>query len=113
MTLAVGPTDWMSEPAEPITEMPEVDIDSAAEPVPDTRLVPDVNAVDEVVHDDSGVDAAEVSGADTAEPTGAVTAEPGGQDTAKHSGADAAEPTAATSDEHTRAVTAKHNAAVT
>ena len=91
MTLAVGPTDWMSEPAEPIAEMPEVDIDAAAEPAPDTRLVPDVNAVDEVVHDDSGVDAAEVSGADTAELTGADTAELTGADTAELTGADTAE----------------------
>ena len=93
-TLAVGPTDCMSEPAEPIAEMPEVDID-ATEPVPDTRLVPDVSAVDEVVHDDSdddsGVDAAELSGADTTDLSGADTAELTGADTAELTGADTAE----------------------
>jgi hypothetical protein len=46
--LAAGPTDRMSAPGEPIIEMPDVDID-APEPVPDTRLVPDVSAVDDDV----------------------------------------------------------------
>jgi hypothetical protein len=92
---AVGPTDDMNELAGPIAEMPEVDIDTA-EPVPDTRLVPDVSAVDEVVHDDSDddsgvVDTAEVSGADTAELSGADTAEVSGVDTAEVSGVDTAE----------------------
>ena len=57
-TPAVGPTDCMSEPAEPNAEMPKVDID-AAEPVPDARLVPDVSAVGNearVAHDDAGDD---------------------------------------------------------
>ena len=46
----------MSELAEPSIEMPEVDID-ADETAPDTRLVPDVSAVDDdvrVVKDDNG-----------------------------------------------------------
>jgi hypothetical protein len=55
-TLAAGPTDRMSAPAEPSIDRPDVDID-ADEPVPDARLVPDVSAVDDdirVVNDDSG-----------------------------------------------------------
>ena len=59
--LAVGPTDRMSELAmselaEPIPEMPEVDI-GADDPIPDARLVPDMSAVDgnvRVVNDESG-----------------------------------------------------------
>src|SRR5208283_1985045 len=57
-TPAVGPTDGMSEPAEPNADMPKVDI-PAAEPVPDTRLAPDVSAVGNearVAHDDAGDD---------------------------------------------------------
>ena len=53
---AVGPIDGMSEPAEPIAEIPKVDI-PAAEPVPDSRLVPDVRAVGNearVAHDEAG-----------------------------------------------------------
>ena len=87
--LVVDPIEFMSEPAEPSIEMPEVDID-AAEPAPDTRLVPDVIAVDDevrVVKDDTGdvVDednvagiAAEVSGVDSAELNGVDTAEASG-----------------------------------
>ncbi len=86
------PIEFMSEPAEPSIEMPEVNID-ADEAAPDTRLVPDVNAVDDevtVVRDDSGdvddddvaVDAspssalgiaAEVSGVDNTELSGVDT----------------------------------------
>lgn len=54
-TLAAGPTDRMSALAEPIIEMPDVDID-APEPAPDARPVPDVSAVDDdvrVVSNDS------------------------------------------------------------
>lgn len=50
---SVYPNVW-SELAEPIIDMPEVDID-ADEPVPDARLVPDMSAVDDdirVVNDD-------------------------------------------------------------
>lgn len=92
------PIEFISEPAEPSIDMPEVSID-ADEAVPDTRLVPDVNAVDDevrVVRDDSGdVDddvavaidaspssalgvAAEVSGVDNTELSGVVTAEASG-----------------------------------
>jgi hypothetical protein len=54
--LVADPNEFISELAEPSIEMPEVDID-ADEAVPDTRLVPDVSAVDDdvrVVKDDSG-----------------------------------------------------------
>ena len=54
--LVADPIEFMSEPAEPSVEMPEVAIE-ADEAVPDTRLVPDVSAVDDdvrVVKDDSG-----------------------------------------------------------
>ena len=54
--LVDDPIEFISGPAEPSIEMPEVDID-ADEAVPDTRLVPDVSAVDDdvrVVKDDSG-----------------------------------------------------------
>ena len=47
-TPAVGPTDRTSELAEPIAEMPKVDID-ADEPVPEARLVPELSAVDDDV----------------------------------------------------------------
>jgi hypothetical protein len=85
--LVAGPNEFMSEPAEPSIEMPEVDID-ADEAVPETRLVPDVSAVDEdvrVVKDDNGdVDdednvagiAAEVSGVDSAEVSGDTVCTP-------------------------------------
>lgn len=85
--LVAEPNEFMSELAEPSIEMPEVDID-AAEAVPDTRLVPDVSAVDDdvrVVKDDSGdVDdednvagiAAEVSGVDSAEVSGDTVCAP-------------------------------------
>ena len=56
---ATGLTDRMSAPAEPIIEMPDVDID-APEPIPDARPVPDVSAVDDDVrvanNDVDGVD---------------------------------------------------------
>jgi hypothetical protein len=55
-TPAVGATDRTSELAEPIAEMPKVDID-ADEPTPEARLVPEVSAVDDdarVVNSDSG-----------------------------------------------------------
>jgi hypothetical protein len=42
-----GPTVFISEPAEPSIETPEVAID-ADEAAPETRLVPDVAAVDDV-----------------------------------------------------------------
>ena len=48
--------EFMSEPAEPSVERPDVNMD-ADEPAPDTRLVPAVTAVDDevrVVKDDSG-----------------------------------------------------------
>ena len=73
--------------AEPSIEMPEVAIE-ADEAVPDTRLVPDVSAVDDevrVVKDDSGdVDdednvagiAAEVRGVDSAEVSGDTVCAP-------------------------------------
>ena len=76
--LVADPNEFMSELAEPSIERPEVDID-ANEPVPESRLVPDVSAVDDdvrVVNNDSGdVDdednvagiAAEASGVDSAE----------------------------------------------
>ena len=54
--LVADPIEFMSEPAEPSVEMPEVAID-ADEAVPDTRLVPDVRAVDDdvrVVKDERG-----------------------------------------------------------
>ena len=54
--LVADPNEFMSEPAEPSVGMPEVAIE-ADEAVLDTRLVPDVSAVDEdvrVVKDDSG-----------------------------------------------------------
>ena len=85
--LVADPIEFMSEPAEPSIEMPEVDID-ADEAVPDTRLVPDVSAVDDevrVVKDDSGdVDdednvagiAAEVRGVDSAEVSGDTVCAP-------------------------------------
>jgi hypothetical protein len=85
--LVADPNEFMSEPAEPSIEMPEVDID-ADEAVPDTRLVPDVSAVDDdvrVVKDDSGdVEdednvagiAAEVSGVDSAEVSGDTVCTP-------------------------------------
>ena len=56
---ATGFTDRISAPAGPIIEMPDVDID-APEPIPDTRPVPDVSAVDDDVrvvnNDDDDVD---------------------------------------------------------
>ena len=85
--LVAGPNEFMSELAEPSIEMPEVDIDADAA-VPETRLVPDVSAVDDdvrVVKDDSGdVDdednvagiAAEVSGVDSAEVSGDTVCTP-------------------------------------
>jgi hypothetical protein len=50
-----GPTVFISEPAEPSIETPEVAIDTD-EAAPETRLVPDVAAVDDVrvVKDESG-----------------------------------------------------------
>ena len=85
--LVADPIGFMSEPAEPSVEMPEVAIE-ADEAVPDTRLVPDVSAVDDevrVVKDDSGdVDdednvagiAAEVRGVDSAEVSGDTVCAP-------------------------------------
>ena len=85
--LVADPIEFMSEPAEPSIEMPEVAIE-ADEAVPDTRLVPDVSAVDDdvrVVKDDSGdVDdednvagiAAEVRGVDSAEVSGDTVCAP-------------------------------------
>jgi hypothetical protein len=85
--LFAGPIEFMSEPAEPSIEMPEVAIE-ADEAVPDTTLVPDVSAVDDeviVVKDDSGeVDdednvagiAAEVMGVDSAEVSGDTVCAP-------------------------------------
>jgi len=51
-----GPKVFINGPAEPSSEAPEVSID-ADEAAPETRLVPDVTAVDDValVTDDSGV----------------------------------------------------------
>ncbi len=46
--LVADPNEFISEPAEPSIEMPDVDID-ADEAVPDTRLVPDVRAVQDEV----------------------------------------------------------------
>jgi hypothetical protein len=63
--LVAEPNEFMSELVEPSIEMPEVDID-ADETAPDTRLVPDVSAVDDdvrVVKDDNGdVDDEDVAG---------------------------------------------------
>ena len=85
--LVADPNEFMSELAEPSIEMPEVAIE-ADEAVPETRLVPDVSAVDDdvrVVKDDSGdVDdednvagiAAEVSGVDSAEVSGDTVCTP-------------------------------------
>lgn len=93
--LVADPIGFMSELAEPSIEMPEVDID-ADEAIPETRLVPEVSAVDEdvmVVKDDSGDDdetevavdaspcsalgiAAEVSGVDKIELSGDTTCMP-------------------------------------
>ena len=85
--LVADPIEFMSELAEPSIEMPEVAIE-ADEAVPDTRLVPDVSAVDDevrVVKDDSGdVDdednvagiAAEVMGVDSAEVSGDTVCAP-------------------------------------
>lgn len=55
-TADLGPRDPPSEPAEPIAERPRVDID-VAEPAPDARPMPEVNAVDDGVtidNNDSG-----------------------------------------------------------
>ena len=46
--LVVDPIEFISELAEPSIDMPEVDID-ADEAAPDTRLVPEVSAVDDVM----------------------------------------------------------------
>ena len=85
--LVADPIEFMSELAEPSVEMPEVAIE-ADEAVPDTRLVPDVSALDDdvrVVKDDSGdVDdednvagiAAEVRGVDSAEVSGDTVCAP-------------------------------------
>ena len=85
--LVADPIEFMSEPAEPSIEMPEVAIERD-EPVPETRLVPDVNAADDdvrVVNNDSGdVDdednvagiAAELSGVDSAEVSGDTVCAP-------------------------------------
>jgi hypothetical protein len=88
--LVAGPNEFMSEPAEPSAEMPELAIE-ADEAVPDTRLVPDVSAVDDdvrVVKDDSGdvevdddvtVDASPSSALGVAaDASGVVTAEVSG-----------------------------------
>jgi hypothetical protein len=92
--LVVVPSEFMNEPAEPTID--------AGEAMPDTRLVPDVTAVDDelrAVKDDSGVvdvedvvavdasasaalgSAAEVSGVDNAELSGVDTAEVSGDTT--------------------------------
>jgi hypothetical protein len=71
--LPTADPNLMSELAEPIIDMPEVDIDPD-EPVPDARLVPDMSAVDDdirVVNDESG-DVDDVDGIDEA-----VEASPG------------------------------------
>ena len=84
--LVADPIEFMSELAEPSVEMPEVAIE-ADEAVPDTRLVPDVSALDDdvrVVKDDSGdVDdednvagIAEVMGVDSAEVSGDTVCAP-------------------------------------
>ncbi len=92
--LVVEPSEFITEPAEPSID--------AGEAMPETRLVPDVNAVDDelrAVKDDSGVvddvddvavdasasaalgSAADVSGVDNAELSGVVTAEVSGDTT--------------------------------
>ena len=93
--LVAEPIELMSEPAEPSIETLDVDI-AAEVAVPDTRLVPEVTAVDDdaaVVNDDSGDDdetevavearlcralgtAAEVSGVDAADVSGDTTCRP-------------------------------------
>lgn len=83
--LVVDPIEFISEPAEPSIETPEVDID-AAEPAPDARVVPEVTAVDDVrvtddsddVDDDDNVAgiAAELSGADIADVSGDTVCTP-------------------------------------
>jgi hypothetical protein len=92
--LVVDPIGFISKPAEPSIDMPEVDID-ADEAAPDTRLVPEVSAVDDVmvvsgdVVDETEVAAdaspcsalgiaAEVSGVDNTELNGVDTAEVSG-----------------------------------
>lgn len=93
-TADLGPTDPTSEPAEPITERPKVDID-VAEPVP--RLMPEVSAVDDdvrVVNTDSGDaddedDIEEAIEASSASASGAQTGV-SGVDSAKLSGEDIA-----------------------
>lgn len=80
----------MSAPAEPIIEMPDVDID-APEPVPDTRLVPDVRAADDdvrVVNDESSDvdDEDDIDEAVEASPASGIPA-PSGVDIAVVSGA--------------------------
>lgn len=101
-TVVADPVEFTSEPAEPSIEATDVDID-ADEAAPDTRLVPEVTAVDDVTvdKDDSGDDdetevaaddaspcnalgtAAEVSGVDNTEPSGVDTAEVSGDTTCK------------------------------
>jgi len=93
--LVDDPIEFISGPAEPSIEMPEVDID-ADQAAPETRLVPEVIAVDDdvtVVKDESGDDdetevaadaspcstlgiAAEVSGVDNIELSGDTTCMP-------------------------------------
>ena len=92
--LAVGLTDCMSGLAKPIAEMPEVDID-AAEPAPDTRLVPDVSAADDEVRvvaddnndvdDESDIDEPVKASPDTAVGVATVVS---GADSAELSGVD-------------------------
>jgi hypothetical protein len=96
------PIGFMSEPAEPSIEMPEVNIE-ADEAAPDTRPVPDVTAADDevtvvkddsvdvedevavdaspwsapgIAAEDSGVDNTELSGVDTAEASGDTVCTP-------------------------------------
>lgn len=83
----------MSAPAEPIIDMPEVDID-ADEPVPDARLVPDVSAMDDEVRvisgdvdDEDDIDEAVEAGPGSALGAAAVVS---GVDTAELSGVDIA-----------------------
>lgn len=85
--LVAEPNEFMSEPAVPRVVRPDVNID-ADDAVPDTRLVPDVTAVDDevrLVKDDSGDVEVEVDVAADANALG-ITALLSGADNVELSG---------------------------
>ena len=94
-TALLGPRDPPSEPAELIAEKPNVDID-AAELVPETRLIPEVSAVDDDVRVVTSVrgeadDEDDIEEAMEASSASASGAKPlTGADSAKLSGVDIA-----------------------